>query len=198
MTPLVLASSSRVRAAILAASGIAAATVPANVDEDAVKEGLEAEKAPPRNIADTLAELKALRVSCRMPQALVIGCDQVLDCGGRLFNKPSDRAAARRQLLELKGRTHILHSAVCVAKGGAVIWRHIASPKLTMRAFSDAFLDHYLEEAGDAVTSSVGGYQLEGPGSQLMSRIEGDYFSILGLPLLPLQAFLRDQEVLVP
>ena len=171
--------------------------LPANIDEDSVKAGLQAERALPHDIADALAELKALRVSQREAEAYVIGCDQLLWADGTLFNKPASREAAADQLRTLRGKTHSLFTAVCLAKGGSVLWRQITRPKLTMRAFSDDFLESYLDTAGEAVLASVGGYQLEGPGSQLFSRVEGDYFSILGLPLLPLQDALRQHKVLM-
>jgi septum formation protein len=194
---LILASGSAVRARLLREAGIAFTQEPARVDEDAVKDGLLAEKARPHQIADALAELKAIRVSQKHAQAHVIGCDQILWCEDRLYNKPGSVAEARQALLALRGKTHSLYSAVCVARGGAVLWRYFSQPKLTMREFSEDFLDNYLAKAGEAVLSSVGAYQLEGLGSQLFSRVEGDYFSILGLPLLPLQDFLRQHRILI-
>jgi len=196
--PLILASGSAVRARLLKAAGITFTQEPARVDEETLKDGLVAEKARPHQIADALAELKAVRVSQKYPQAHVIGCDQILWCGEQLYSKPRDMAEARQALLALRGRTHSLYSAVCVALGGSVLWRYFSQPKLTMRDFSEAFLDDYLEKAGEAVLSSVGAYQLEGLGSQLFSRVEGDYFSILGLPLLPLQDVLRQHRTLIP
>ena len=195
--PLILASASAVRARLLMEAGIDVRIVPAHVDEESVKDGLRAEKAPPHDIADALAELKALRVSQRESGAYVIGCDQLLWAEGVVYSKPASRDAARAQLRALRGKTHSLFTAICLAKGGTIVWRQITRPKLTMRDFSDAFLDAYLDMAGEAVLASVGCYQLEGPGSQLFSRIEGDYFSILGLPLLPLQDALRQNKVLM-
>jgi len=194
---LILASGSAVRARLLKEAGIGFRQEPARVDEESMKDGLMAEKARPHQIADALAELKAVRVSQRHPEAYVIGCDQILWMEGRLFSKPDSLAAARQALLELRGRTHSLYSAVCVARGGSVLWRYFSQPKLTMRAFSEDFLDHYLDHAGEAVLSSVGAYHLEGLGSQLFSRVDGDYFSILGLPLLPLQDVLRQHRILI-
>jgi septum formation protein len=194
---LILASASTVRAGLLKEAGIDARIVPAHVDEDSVRTSLTAEKAPPHDIADALAELKAVRVSQREPQAYVIGCDQLLWVEGTLFSKPPSLEAARDQLRALRGKTHSLFTAICLAKAGSVLWRQITRPKLTMRDFSDDFLESYLETAGEAVLASVGCYQLEGPGSQLFSRVEGDYFSILGLPLLPLQEALRQHKVLM-
>ena len=142
-------------------------------------------------IADLLAELKALKVSGRHAGALVIGADQVLTCEGRFFSKPETVAAAREQLLQLAGRAHVLSSAVCVARDGAIVWRDVQEARLTMRAFSDTFLDAYLAQAGADILGGVGAYHVEGLGIQLFSRIDGDTFTILGLPLLPLLDFLR-------
>jgi len=185
-----LASSSRARASVLAGAGVVFETAAPGVDEDAVKAGLIAEGAPPRDIADALAELKAVRVSMKRP-GLVIGADQTLDLGGSLVDKAESPAEARARLLELRGRSHTLHSGVVVAKDGAAIWREVKSARLTMRSFSDEFLDRYLDREGDVLLSSVGCYRLEGEGVQLFDRIDGDYFTILGLPLLGLLEFLR-------
>jgi septum formation protein len=144
-----------------------------------------------------LAKLKALSVSRTRPD-LVIGADQMLALGGEVFDKPKSAPEAKAHLLRLRGATHELITAAVVAREGAVIWRHIDTPKLKMRAFSDAFLDDYLSRAGDHVLRSVGAYQLEGLGAQLFERVEGDYFSVLGLPLLPLLAFLREHGIARP
>jgi len=193
--PVVLASASTTRATLLRQAGLAIEIMPTRIDEASVREGMNAEGAPPRDIADTLAELKAMRVSRHALGKLVIGADQILSCKGKLFEKPADRAAAEAQLRALAGSVHELWSAVCVARDGNVIWRHVALSVLTMRSFSDAFLGAYLDAAGDALTHNVGAYALEGPGAQLFSHIEGDYFSILGLPLLPLLDFLREHNI---
>jgi len=193
---LVLASASAARAAMLAAAGVPAETQPARIDEAAVKAALLAESAPPRDIADKLAELKALRVSARRPGRLVLGADQVLVRHGRLYDKPGDRAAARAQLAELRGGTHELLSAAVVARDAQPLWRHVGSARLTMRPFTDRFLDEYLDRLGDLALTSVGCYHLEGLGAQLFSRVEGDFFTVLGLPLLELLGFLRAHEVL--
>jgi len=193
--PVVLASQSAARAALLTGAGVSFACQGAGVDEAAVKAELIAQSAGPREIALALAEAKAVAVSVRTP-GLVIGADQTLDLDGRLFDKPRDPGEAREHLLALRGRTHQLHAALAVAESGEVIWRLTESPSLTMRAFSDAFLADYLAAHGQAILSSVGGYQLERPGIQLFERIEGDYFAILGLPLLPLLALLRARGVL--
>lgn len=195
---LVLASRSPTRAALLRNAGVAFETDAAAVDEAEVKAALAAEGASPRDIALALAELKARRVSRSHPGALVIGADQLLDCGGRLFDKPGGPAAARRDLLALRGRAHSQISAVCVASDEAILWRHAEAARLVMRPFSDAFLEAYLEAAGDEIYGCVGAYRLEGLGAQLFSRIEGDYFTVLGLPLLPLLAFLREHGVVTP
>lgn len=192
---LVLASQSPARARLLAAAGLEVTVDPARIGEAEIRDGLVREGAQPHEIADALAELKACRTSHRHGPAFVIGADQILYCDGEVYAKPDDRAAARAQLQALRGRSHRLYTAVVVARQGEPIWRHYASPSLTMRSFSDAFLDWYLEAVGDDGLSSVGAYQLEGLGSQLFERYEGDYFSILGLPLLPLLSYLREHEV---
>ncbi len=182
---------------MLRAAGVAIEIEPARVDEAAVKAAMAAEGAPALDVADTLAEMKAMRISHRRPGALVLGADQVLVCEGRLFDKPDSRETAAGQLKKLRGKPHDLISAAVVARDGAPIWRHIGRARLTMRPFSDTFLKTYLDEVGEAATWSVGAYQFEGRGAQLFSRVSGDYFSILGLPLLELLGFLRMQEVLV-
>lgn len=164
------------------------------VDEEAAKASLRAEDMKPRDQADALAELKALSVS-RKRTGFVIGADQMLAVEGQALDKPKDAAEAREHLLKLRGRTHELLTAAVVASDGAVIWRHVDTPRLKIRAFSDAFLDEYLGRVGDAALKSVGAYQLEGLGAQLFERVEGDYFSVLGLPLLPLLAFLREHGI---
>ncbi len=164
------------------------------VDEEAAKVSLRAEGLKPRDQADALAELKALSVSRRRSE-FVIGADQMLALGGEVFDKPKSTPDAREHLLRLRGQTHELITAAVVAKEGTIIWRHIDTPKLKMRIFSDAFLDDYLARAGEQVLRSVGAYQLEGLGAQLFDRVEGDYFSVLGLPLLPLLAFLREHGI---
>lgn len=193
---VILASASEARATLLRAAGVAVEIVPARVDEDAIKEAFRAEGVAPRDLADALAEAKARRVSALHPGALVIGADQVLVTGGAVFDKPKDRAEARAQLIHLRGGSHDLLSAAVVLEGGAPVWRHIGAARLTMRPFSDAFLDAYLEAEGDAVLSTVGGYRIEGRGAQLFARVSGDYFSILGMPLLEVLGFLRARAVL--
>ena len=159
---------------------------------------MAAETRNPARVAEVLAELKAVRVSTRRPGALVIGADQMLDCDGAWFDKPADRDAARAQLLALRHKTHRLTSSVVAVRDGRRVWHHTESAKLTMRNFSEGFLDRYLEQAGAAVLSSVGAYQLEGLGAQLFLQVEGDFFTILGLPLLALMDFLRENGELIP
>lgn len=195
MTSLILASTSQTRRTVLSAAGVVFAAEAPGVDEDAVKDSLKAEGAAPSAVAETLAELKARKVSLRHPDAFVIGADQVLDCDGTLFGKPADVAAARRQLQALRGRSHRLTASVVVARGDARLWHRTETATLHMRPFTDAFLDGYLARVGEAACRSVGAYQLEGLGAQLFARIEGDYFAILGLPLLPLLDFLRGHKL---
>ena len=193
--PLVLASSSRSRRQLLANAGLAFEIDPAGVDEQETTRSLLARRASPQEIAETLAEMKATRVSDRRPQALVVGGDSTLAANGRLFEKPPTMAAARKQLLALSGQTHELFSSVVVARGGARLWHWNERARLTMKPFGEPFLDAYLARAGEAVLDSVGAYQLEGLGAHLFSRVDGDYFTILGLPLLPLLSFLAGHGV---
>jgi len=193
MTALILASTSPTRLAMVAAAGLETKAVAPPVDEDVIKRRLRAERASPERVAAALAEAKALAVSDQHPHGLVIGADQMLVCDGVCFDKPADRVAARDQLQSLRGRTHQLISAVAVASGGQSQWRTVATATMTMRPLTDGFLDRYLDRIGPAAFSSVGAYQLEGLGAQLFDRIEGDHFTILGLPLLPLLAYLRSQ-----
>ena len=195
---LVLASSSRTRATVLTNAGLAEVEIDApQVDEDGVKEALRADGANAAQVADTLAELKAMAVSRRHPNAFIIGADQTLDCNGLWFDKPVDIQDARNNLRKLRGQRHTLFAGVCVVKDGRRLWHVVEPAYLTMRDFDDTFLDWYLASVGEDVTRSVGGYQLEGIGAQLFRRIDGDYFTILGLPLLPLLEFLREHG-LVP
>jgi len=193
-SPLILASQSRARQALLTDAGISFEAVTAEIDERAVQQasGLSA----PGEIASLLAREKALSVSARQPGQFVIGADQTLALGERLFSKPAGRAQAAEQLRALAGQRHELHSAVAVVRDGKILFEAVAIAGMTMRRFGEAEIDVYLGEAGEAVTSSVGAYQLEGLGVHLFERIEGDHFTILGLPLLPLLAFLRSEQLL--
>ena len=188
---LVLASGSRTRAAMLEQAGVSAILDKPLVDEDEVKAAGRAEGVPADAVAEALAELKAQRITRRHPGALVVGADQMLECEGHWFDKPADRAAARAQLLDLRGKTHRLVSCAVVVRDGERMWHKVDSARLTMRNFTEDFLDDYLDRVGDDVLHSVGAYQLEGLGAQLFQRVEGDFFTILGLPLLPLLGFLR-------
>lgn len=195
MIPVVLASKSAARGALLRGAGVPFEVQVAGVDEDAVKSAMLADGARPRDIADALAEVKAVKVSARTP-GLVIGADQTLDLDGRLYDKAVDLTEARARLLDFRGKSHKLHSAVVVARDGAPIWREVVTATLRMRPFTDEFLDGYLARNGEAALSSVGCYQLEGEGVQLFDRIDGDYFTILGLPLIGLLDLLRRYQVL--
>jgi septum formation protein len=192
--PLILASQSRARQALLANAGIDFEAIPAAIDERAVQQtsGLAA----PGDIAALLAREKALWVSSRQRGSFVIGADQTLALGMRLFSKPASRAQAEEQLRALAGRSHELHSAVAVACNGRILFEAAAIARMAMRRLGEAEIEAYLDEAGEVVTSSVGAYQLEGLGVHLFERIDGDHFTILGLPLLPLLAFLRSERLL--
>lgn len=198
---LVLASASATRGALLASAGLRFEALAAAVDEASIKESAQAEGIPAAEAAIMLAEAKAMRVARKRPAALVIGCDQLLVCVDpagvtRWYDKPADLAAARHQLLSLRGRRHDLVTATVIWHGGARIWQNVTTPRLTMRDFSEEFLDAYLAAEGAALLSSVGGYRLEGLGVQLMAKVEGEHSAILGLPLLPLLVFLRQRGVL--
>lgn len=189
-TPVTLASQSSARRMILSNAGVAFESVSPGVDEDTAKAGLLAEHVAPRDIADALAEMKAVKVSTKR-SGLVIGADQTLELKDRLIDKAGSLDEARARLLDLRGTTHKLHSAVVVARDGRPIWRVVETAKLSVRPFSDAWLDAYIERRGEALLWSVGCYELESEGVQLFDRIDGDYFTILGLPLIGLLDFLR-------
>jgi len=193
---VVLASGSAIRRTLLTNAGVVLTVDPADIDESALKDRLKAENAPVQTAAIELAGAKAQAVSRRHPGKLVIGADQILALGVEWFDKPTSRPTAAQQLERLAGRSHQLISAVAVVEDGVELWRTAQSVTLHMRPLSRAFIDRYIEQAGDTVLSSVGAYQLEGLGSQLFTAIEGDYFTVLGLPLLPLLAFLRQRGIL--
>jgi len=195
--PLTLASKSAARTAVLRGAGLSFETADSRVDEDVTKQALLARSASPREIAMALAQEKALAVASKRP-GLVIGADQTLEFEGGLYDKVATLEAARDRLKLLRGHPHHLHSAVVLARGEEVVWQETVTATLTMRDFSDAFLQAYLEEEGPAALGSVGCYRLEGLGVQLFSAIDGDYFTILGLPLMGLLDRLRTHEVLTP
>lgn len=189
---LILASKSKSRASVLKAAGLQFEQIGSGVDEDALKDALRAEGATVAKQADLLAETKALKVSISHG-GVVLGCDQMLDLDGVGLDKVSTRDEAAGVLRSLRGKTHILQSAIVACVEGAPVWRHLSQPRLRVRNFSDAFLEDYLDAIGDAAFEGVGCYQVEGRGALLFDRIEGDYFSILGMPLLPLLQWLRDR-----
>jgi nucleoside triphosphate pyrophosphatase len=191
--PLIVASRSKVRRSLLEAAAIAVEIIPADIDERAIEDGEGAAGRSPSDTALLLAREKALAIARTKPGRIVLGADQTLALGDIQLHKPDGRASAAAQLRMLSGRSHTLHSAVAVVRGEEVLFAHAAVATLTVRDFTNDFLDRYLDAAGDDVLHSVGAYQLEGKGSHLFSRVEGDYFTVLGLPLLPLLEFFRQQ-----
>lgn len=188
--PIILASGSKIRADLLRNANVPFEVMTAPVDEELIRESLEAEGTSPRDIADSLAEAKAQRVSAKLPGALVLGCDQVLDFEREVFSKPKDQDDAIAQLMRLRNNRHTLLSAAVIYENGKPVWRHVGMVRLLMRDFSDEFLKDYVNRNWDSIRHTVGCYQLEGEGVRLFTRVDGDYFTVLGMPLLEILAYL--------
>lgn len=193
---LILASSSASRQMLMRNAGLTFSAIPADIDERALDEQLERDGASPEEVALQLARAKALAVSALYPEALVLGCDQTMALGARVYHKPKTMAEAEAHLLSLSGKVHRLNSAAVLVRHGEVVWQIVSSAELTVRTLSAEFVSRHLKRVGEKALSSVGAYQLEGEGIQLFTSIEGDYFTILGLPLLPLLSKLRDMDVI--
>jgi len=196
VTSVILASGSEIRANLLKNAGVSFDVKVARIDEASIIASLKQEEAKPHDVVDMLAELKAARVAAKNPESLVIGCDQILVCDKQIYEKVDTLDAAREKLLSLRGKAHQLMSAVVIFEDGKPVWRQIGRAQLIMREFSDDFLDGYLDRNGTDILRSVGCYKLEEEGAQLFTRIQGDYFTILGIPLLDVLGFLRTREVL--
>ncbi|UKV14494.1 Maf family protein [Thalassospiraceae bacterium SW-3-3] len=196
MTRLILASSSKARHSMLTNAGVDCEAIASMIDEDGYKQSMKAEGASAAEAAETLAEMKALRMYRQQPDGIVIAADQMLECNGIWFDKPRDCDNTRAQLRALRGKTHQLVSAAVIYKEGSRIWGTIDTAHLTVRNFTDEWLEDYLDTAGEEIYNCVGGYQLEGIGAQLFTEVRGDYFTVLGLPLLPVIGFLRDHGIL--
>jgi septum formation protein len=193
---LILASSSASRQMLMRNAGLSFSAQPADIDERAVDSRLEKQGATPNRIAVELAKAKALAVSALNPEAIVLGCDQTMSLGTRIYHKPKDMAEAHANLMSLSGKTHRLNCGAALARNGEIIWDIVTIADMTVRELNDAFVDRHLKRVGSDVLSSVGAYQLEGEGIQLFTAIEGDYFTILGLPLIPLLTKLRELDLI--
>lgn len=188
--PILLASSSQIRLSLLHAAGVDATAHAVKIDEEAIRASLDKDGVSPRDMADTLAEMKAAKLASKYPEDLILGCDQTLDFNGTCLGKVESRQDSLDQLIQLRGQEHMLHSAVVVFDKGQPVWRHISTARLTMRNLSNSYIDGYLDRNWPEVSQSVGGYMIEAEGVRLFSAIEGDYHTILGLPLLPLLSWL--------
>lgn len=193
---IILASSSQIRAALLVRAGLDFSTMTPRIDEAAIRDALRAEGASPRDMADHLAEVKAAKISDKNPAALVIGCDQILAFDDQILSKPKDQDEALAQLRALRGQTHHLYSAAVIYQGGAPLWRHVGHARMTMRQLSDEMLTRYVARNWESIRHSVGGYKIEEEGVRLFAQMDGDVFTIQGMPLLPLLTYLAQRKVI--